>query len=95
MKPIRFSIRKHIPFTHPVTDRMRQVMNIFGLTLFRLRRQAFSHTLDIELHEGDICYITSRSGTGKSILLNALYAQAPQHDRLRLDDIPKIGRAHV
>jgi len=88
MKPIRFSIRKPVPFTHLVTDRMRQVMNIFGLTLFRLRRQAFSHTLDIELDEGDICYITGRSGAGKSILLNALYAQAPEHDRLRLDDIP-------
>lgn len=88
MKTIRFSIRRHIPFTHPITDRMRQVMNIFGLTLFRLRKQAFCHTLDIELCDGDICYITGRSGTGKSILLNALYAHTPEHDRFRLDDIP-------
>ncbi len=88
MKSIRFSICKHIPFTYPITDRMRQVMNIFGLTLFRLRKQTFSHTLDIELHEGDICYITGRSGTGKSILLNAMYAQTPEHERIRLDDIP-------
>ncbi|MEN6308049.1 MAG: ATP-binding cassette domain-containing protein [Anaerohalosphaeraceae bacterium] len=88
MNTIRFSIRKHIPFTRTITDRMRQVMNIFGLTLFRLRKQAFNHTLDIELGSGDICYITGRSGTGKSILLNALYAHVPERDRLRLNDIP-------
>ncbi|HPC65658.1 MAG TPA: ATP-binding cassette domain-containing protein, partial [Anaerohalosphaeraceae bacterium] len=42
---------------------------------------------------GDIVYITGASGAGKTVLLNAIYQQIPDNQRIRLDDIPiETGR---
>jgi ABC-type ATPase with predicted acetyltransferase domain len=83
-----FQIRKHFPFTHAITERMGQLMNLFGLTLFRLEKTSFHHALDVELRPGDICYITGSSGAGKSVLLREMIDLVPQDRRIRLEDIP-------
>ncbi len=83
-----FQIRKHFPFTHTITERMGQLMNLFGLTLFRLEKMSFRHVVDVELRAGDICYITGPSGAGKSVLLREMYNLVPQDQRIRLEDIP-------
>jgi ABC-type ATPase with predicted acetyltransferase domain len=84
----RFEINKHFPFTQRITKRMAKLMNIFGLTLFRLEKLSFHHLLDVELQGGDICYITGASGSGKSTLLRELFALIDQDNRIRIEDIP-------
>ena len=88
MSTQNFQIRKHFPFTHTITKRMGQLMNLFGLTLFRLEKMSFQHILDVQLRPGDICYITGPSGAGKSVLLREMYHSVPQARRIRLEDIP-------
>jgi ABC-type ATPase with predicted acetyltransferase domain len=88
MSTQNFQIRKHFPFTHAITKRMKQLMNLFGLTLFRLEKMSFQHILDVQLRPGDICYITGPSGAGKSVLLREMYHSIPEARRIRLEDIP-------
>lgn len=88
MSTQNFQIRKHFPFTHTITKRMGQLMNLFGLTLFRLEKMSFQHVLDVELRPGDICYITGPSGAGKSVLLREMYNAIPKTQHIRLEDIP-------
>jgi ABC-type ATPase with predicted acetyltransferase domain len=83
-----FNIHKHFPFTHTITNRMGQLMNIFGLTLSRLEKMSFEHALDIQLCPGDICYITGPSGAGKSVLLREMVNVVPESRRICLKDIP-------
>jgi ABC-type ATPase with predicted acetyltransferase domain len=82
-----FQIQKHFPLTHTITQRMGQLMNLFGLTLGRLKQTFFRHTLDIQLRPGDICYITGPSGAGKSVLLREMIGLVPDRQRICLEDI--------
>ncbi len=83
----RFKIDKHFPFMQTVTGRMARLMNIFGLSLFRLENLSVHHLLDVELCAGDICYITGASGAGKSTLLRAMYDLVDEQDRIRVEDV--------
>jgi len=67
---------------------MGQLMNLFGLTLFRLEKMSFQHILDIQLRPGDICYITGPSGAGKTVLMREMYSAIPKTQHIRLEDIP-------
>ena len=70
-----------------MTDRVIETMRLFGLRLKRLKQQRLRHRCTIKLKSGHICYIGGASGSGKSVLLNALYQQAPKDQRIRLSDI--------
>lgn len=83
-----FNIDLCIDFKPPQTDRARELIRLFGLRETRIRHQRLMHTCRIEVYEDDIIYITGASGAGKTVLLNAMYEHIPQHNRLRLDDIP-------
>lgn len=71
-----------------LTDRMKELMRLFGLRLERLKKQRLWHQCSLTLKPGQICYIAGSSGSGKSVLLNALYDQIPADQRIRLSDIP-------
>jgi len=71
-----------------VTDKVAAVMRMFGVDLDRLKRPpAAVCKCRIELRPGDICYITGPSGSGKSVLLQELYAAADESERINLDGI--------
>lgn len=74
----------------PFTDfgpRARELMLAFGMTLDSLRRRALHHRLALTLAPGQICFLSGPSGSGKSVLLNALYDRTPPDARIRIDSI--------
>ena len=70
-----------------MTDRVVDVCRMFGLTIDRLTNQQCDHTCRLEVHLGDIVYITGASGTGKSILLKELQKCIPLSERINLAHI--------
>ena len=83
-----FDITLDLPFEVPQTDRAGELIRMFGLTPDCIHQQHLTHTCRIDVHPGDIVYITGASGAGKTVLLHAMYDQIPPDNRLRLDDIP-------
>ncbi len=82
-----FNVETCIDFPTPKTRRAGELMRLFGLRTERLRQQRLEHRCRLRVRGGDIVYITGASGAGKTVLLNALYAQTDEHDRLRLETI--------
>ncbi|MBE0535054.1 MAG: hypothetical protein IH624_05235 [Phycisphaerae bacterium] len=70
-----------------LSRKMRQVMGLFGLDAERLRGGRRVCDCSLRLGPGQVCYVTGPSGSGKSVLMGALYAQMPAARRLRLEDI--------
>lgn len=87
------TISKQIPWQVPQTPKAQQVMHLFGLRPQQLGQRRLIHSCRLSLRPGDIVYITGASGAGKTVLLNAIYEQIPDGQRIRLDDIPiETGR---
>lgn len=83
-----FNVDHNVNITLPESDRAAEVVRRFGLRRCRIRQRYHSYKLRMKVLPGDIVYINGPSGSGKSVLLNKLYKQAPQEKRLRLEDIP-------
>jgi len=81
------SASKKFDWNHPLTDKVADVLAAFGMTVQRLKTNTPLHQCTIKLAPGQICYITGPSGSGKSVLLRELYANLPDEDKIRLDDI--------
>lgn len=88
MKTIRFDVEKRFEWSPVLTDRLGGLLRMFGVSVARLRESVCVHRLNLQLRDGDICYITGASGAGKTVLLNEMYAIAPADERIRLDEIP-------
>lgn len=84
---VTFNISKRITWQGAMTDRVIDVCRMFGLTADRLTERYRRHTCQLEINAGDIVYITGASGTGKSILLEALQSRIPSSDRINLTQI--------
>jgi len=82
-----FNVETCIDFPTPKTRRAGELMRLFGLRTERLTQQRLQHRCRLRVRGGDIIYITGASGAGKTVLLNAMYEQIDERDRLRLDDI--------
>lgn len=67
-----------------LTERAAAVMRMFGVDLARLEQSCPDYRCRFELAEGEICYITGPSGSGKSVLLRALAESLPPTERLDL-----------
>lgn len=84
-------VEKRFTWNGEVTDKVAAVMRMFGVDLERLKEAPPAicpPAADrIELRPGDICYITGPSGSGKSVLLQELYAAADESERIELDGI--------
>lgn len=66
--------------------RAAELVRLFGIRRKRLQERT-ERRLALEVGPGQVVLITGASGAGKSVLLNALYAQAPADERLRLEDV--------
>jgi uncharacterized protein len=67
-------------------ERAAELVRLFGIRR-KLLQEGIQRRLKLEVGAGEIVFLTGASGTGKSLLLEALYAQAPADERLRLEDI--------
>lgn len=79
------------------TPRVLEVAEGFGIGLADSEFVIYDH-LDLEVHDGDIIYITGQSGSGKSLLLRELAARLEEKtfvsrlDEIELKDMPIIDQ---
>ncbi len=71
----------------PVTDKVADVLRAFGITVQRLKSNRLTHNCQLKLSNGDICYITGPSGSGKSVLLREFYNTFNTDQKINIDDI--------
>jgi uncharacterized protein len=66
---------------------------LFGLTRQQIQNRIISYRAEIDIHPGDIVYITGASGAGKSVVLHELENAVPPKQRINLDQlqIPAAG----
>ncbi len=83
----KYSISKSFTWQGKITEKVISVCKMFGLTIERLKDQRRSHSCRVEIHPGDIVYITGPSGTGKSVLLRELEKAIPASERINLNEI--------
>lgn len=82
-----YHISKRFSWEGPLSPRAVQVCRMFGLTAERLTDKAPTHQCRLEIHPGDIVYLTGPSGSGKSVLLHELEQAIPKSDRINLAHI--------
>jgi len=70
----------------PMTDRTIEVAEAFGLGIDEEKEHVIYRDFELKLAEGDVVYITGDSGSGKSVLLNALQEDLGD-DAINLSDI--------
>ena len=70
------------------TERAAAVMRFFGLSRDRLKGAGDRFALTLDLRPGQVVFLTGPSGSGKSVLLRALYDAAEVDERLWVSDIP-------
>ncbi len=71
----------------PLTDKAADVLRAFGITVQRLKSSAVTHSCEIKLLGGDICYITGPSGSGKSVLLREFFSNFDNDKKISINDI--------
>jgi ABC-type ATPase with predicted acetyltransferase domain len=79
---------KKFEWNLPVTEKVAEVLRAFGMTVQRLKNNAITHSCDIKLSGGEICYITGASGSGKSVLLREFYNTLARNEKVNINDIP-------
>jgi len=82
------SASKKFDWNLPLTDKAADVLRAFGITVQRLKNSAVTHSCEIKLLTGEICYITGPSGSGKSVLLREFFSTFNNNDKINIDDIP-------
>jgi len=90
MTTATFNIRKRHTWEGPLSDRAAKVCRMFGLTLDRLSDESPTHECYLEIRPGDVVYITGASGSGKTVLFQALEEMVPAENAVNLDcfDLP-------
>jgi ABC-type ATPase with predicted acetyltransferase domain len=88
-------VEKRFGWDVEVTERVRGVSRMFGLTLDRLRERSPSFKCKIKVKEGDVVYITGPSGAGKSVILRELEKQVIGEDAINLSDVELSGERSV
>lgn len=88
MQQTTLNANKRFDWNLPVTDKVADVLRAFGMTVQRLKNNVITHSCDIKLSPGDICYITGPSGSGKSVLLKEFYNTFNNNEKINIDDIP-------
>ena len=67
-----FTLKKTISWDGTITDKVKDICKMFGLTIDRLREQQKTHSCKLDIKPGDVIYITGPSGSDKSVLLREL-----------------------
>lgn len=92
-KEIRFVVEPWTTTLPPITDRMAEVMRMYGVTADRLRGRPMVGGFSVALRPGQIALITGFSGTGKTIALTQMAMQVADERRLWLGRDPGDAEA--
>ena len=84
---MKYSISKTFPWQGQFSEKVLDVMRMFGLTAEQLTESAVRHSCQGQINEGDIVFITGPSGSGKSVLLKELEKSVPAKEKINLDEI--------
>ena len=84
---MELKVEKRFGWDLKVSERVRRVCRMFGLTLEKLRERALNFNCEVKVRVGDIVYITGPSGAGKSVVLRELERQVPESERINLCEI--------
>jgi ABC-type ATPase with predicted acetyltransferase domain len=82
------NVRRTLDWNPPTSKRTAELIRMFGVRMTRRKEQRLHHACRLNLRDGQICCITGGSGSGKSVLLDALYEQVSPGQRIRLNEIP-------
>jgi len=88
---LTISVSKSFAWQGGITEKVRSVMRMFGLTAQRLRDGRAVHNCTLTINDGDIIYITGPSGAGKSVLLKQIEAKISEDQRAGLNQIELSG----
>jgi len=95
---VKFIIDKRFDTKVERSDRVLEVAEAFGLGLTDKQFIIYDH-LEIEVHQGDVIYISGQSGSGKSLLLRDLAdllskagKQIANIDEVEMQDIPLVDQ---
>ena len=80
-------VEKSFCWEGDLSGKVRSVMRMFGLDRVRLRESEVTHRLSVFIDDGDICFVTGPSGSGKSVLLGEMVGQFDAGEAVCLDDI--------
>lgn len=70
-----------------LTEKVRSVMGMFGIDADRLGEMRETFSLEVLIEEGDICFLTGPSGSGKSVLLREMSGKFEKNETICLEDI--------
>jgi len=84
---MELKVEKQFGWDSEVSERVRRVCRMFGLTLERLRDRELNFNCEVKVRAGDVVYVTGPSGAGKSVILRELERQVPEEERVNLYDI--------
>jgi hypothetical protein len=82
-----YNVSKSFRWQGEVSDKVRKVIRMFGLTVDRLRNDLQVYSCNLKINAGDVVYITGPSGAGKSVLLRQLQESIPKEQSINLADI--------
>ncbi len=82
-----YTITKSFGWDGEVTDNVRTLCRMFGLTIESFSARAVSFNCRLQIEQGDVVYFTGPSGSGKSVLLNELEREVPASERMNLADV--------
>ncbi len=83
----KISVEKKFEIKPERSERVTEVMRMFGVSIGRLKERIATHSCTIEVKEGDIVYITGPSGAGKSLLLKEIQTAVKEDERINIEDI--------
>lgn len=91
-----YCIERRFRWQGRISKKVAAVIKMFGVDLERWRNDCLCYKCQIQIRQGDVCYITGASGVGKSVLLRELYATVGEDEKIDLNEIalPR-GRALV
>jgi len=85
----QYTITKELSFPQDVfiSDKVACAARLFSLSRDQLLKRTTTYFAEINIHPGDIIYITGASGSGKSIVLKELQKAVPSKKALNIDEI--------
>ena len=71
----------------PISEKAACAGRLFGLTRQQIQNRTTRYCAELNIHPGDIVYITGPSGAGKSICLRELEKAVPPGQRVNLNEM--------